>query len=166
VRTTRCARWLVALSVPVCLVTVGCGRIDAADDRVTAASVAVPRVWLFPATGSGEQAGLGGTLAYDAAADCLLMEESGEAIVWPEGTVGTADGPGVVLPDGSIARVGDRLSGGGGHHPGTVASAYGIAPECVTDSLMVFQFDEIKVNEDSPDPNVSSTTEPPSASGP
>lgn len=157
---------MVALSVPGCLVTVGCGRIDGADDRVTAASVAVPRVWLFPSNGSGEQAGLGGTLAYDADADCFFMEGWGEAIVWPEGTVGTADGPGVVLPDGSIARVGDRISGGGGHHPGTVASAYGIAPECVTDSLMVFQFDEIKVNDDNATPNVSTTTEPPSASGP
>lgn len=105
----------------------------------------VPRVWIFPNAGNGEQAGLGGTLAYDPEIDCFFMEESGEAIVWPEGTVGTADGPGVVLPTGETARVGDRISGGGGHHPGSAASQYGIASECVTEELTVFQFEEIAV---------------------
>jgi hypothetical protein len=106
-----------------------------------------PRVWLFPTTGEGEQAGLHGTLAYDSEHDCLFVRESREAVVWPAGTVGTAEGPGVVLPSGDTARVGDRIAGTGGHHPGdTFAASYGISPECVTESLMVFQFSAISVN--------------------
>src|SRR5689334_10607167 len=114
------------------LVCAACG-----DDDVGAGSA--PRVWLFPDSGSGEQAGLSGTLDYDRESDCFFMRESGEAIVWPEGTTGTDDGPGVVLPTGETARVGDVIAGAGGHHPGDIAAQYEIAPECVTDSLTVFQ---------------------------
>jgi hypothetical protein len=74
-----------------------------------------------------------------------LLLETDEAVVWPEGTTGTSDGPGVVLPDGSIARVGDRITGTGGHHAGTIAESYGIAPECATDSLAVLQFRDVTV---------------------
>ena len=130
----RTWRWALVAS----LVFAACSDDDGAG------ADAVPRVWIFPNPGSGEQAGLSGTLDYDSESDCFFMRESGEAIVWPEGTTGTADGPGVVLPNGETARVGDMIRGGGGHHSGHIAQ-YEVAPECVTDSLTVFQHEDISV---------------------
>jgi outer membrane protein assembly factor BamB len=80
---------------------------------------AVPRVWAQePAsTNEGLAAEVRGSLTYDATQDCFLLELEGiqYPVVWPAGTVGTTDGPGVVLRDGSTLRVGDEVSGGGGY---------------------------------------------------
>jgi hypothetical protein len=103
---------------------------------------AVPRVWAQePApTDEGFQAEVRGTLTYDATQDCFLLDLEGiqYPVVWPAGTVGTSDGPGVVLPDGSTLRVGDVVSGGGGYLP--VAGDYQIPTGCLpsTGEVAVF----------------------------
>ena len=78
-----------------------------------------------------------GVLTYDDTHGCFLLELGGNAypVVWPNGTEGEADGPGVVLADGTTVRVGQYVSGGGGlynadAYPGDAV----IPPECVPPS--------------------------------
>jgi hypothetical protein len=103
---------------------------------------AVPRVWARePAsTDEGLAAEVRGSLTYDATQGCFLLELEGiqYPVVWPAGTVGTSDGPGVVLRDGSTLHVGDGVSGGGGYLQ--VAGEYGIPPGCLpsTGEVAVF----------------------------
>ena len=93
----------------------------------------VPTVWAQEPSPSadGMAALVMGSVQYDPSHDCFSIELEGLAypVVWPAGTVGTADGPGVVLPDGDIARVGDEVYGGGGYLD--VADDYGIPDACV-----------------------------------
>ncbi len=97
---------------------------------------AAPRVWVQEPTDSNEgmAAEVKGELVYRAADDCVQIELEGlrYPIVWPTGTEGTADGPGVVLPGGVTARVGDEVYGGGGYLP--VADEFGIPAECVPET--------------------------------
>jgi hypothetical protein len=60
---------------------------------------------------------VGGRVAYDPALRCFSLQNGGEKVpvVWPAGAVGTSDGPGVVLHDGSIVRVDAFVSGTGGY---------------------------------------------------
>lgn len=44
---------------------------------------------------------------------CLLVGDY--PVVWPHGTTWDADQDAVILPDGQVAAVGDRVSGGGGY---------------------------------------------------
>ncbi len=66
----------------------------------------------------GQDAFVQGELAYDETHDCFLLRRDGATypVVWPAGTEGTADGPGVRLADGTTVRVGDQVAGGGGFH--------------------------------------------------
>jgi hypothetical protein len=102
----------------------------------------VPRVWSTDPPGAREIA-LGaivrGVLRWDAQHDCLLLEQAdanGEEhaypVVWPAGTVGTNDGPGVVLADGRVARVGDTVIGAGGYFG--QAPAFDIPAACLPDT--------------------------------
>jgi hypothetical protein len=107
---------------------------------------AVPRVWAQePArTDEGLAAEVRGSVTYDATRDCFLLELEGiqYPVVWPVGTVGTSDGPGVVLRDGSTLRVGDEVSGGGGYLQ--VAGEYEIPFGCLpsTGEVAVFNPNE------------------------
>lgn len=101
---------------------------------------ALPVVWAQAPTTSQEGMGalVSGELSYDAELGCFQLgsESLRYPIVWPAGTVGVADGPGVRLPDGSVARVGDTVAGGGGFvsDPG-----FGIPPACApTDEVATF----------------------------
>jgi hypothetical protein len=87
------------------------------------------------AGGAGRLAPVQGTLVYWAEADCFLITEpgsiSGHPVVWPYGTEATADGPGVVLPDGQVARVGDHVRGSGSYNDDrTTARSYGVPEAC------------------------------------
>lgn len=107
---------------------------------------AVPQVWAQePApTDEGLAAVVRGTVTYDATQDCFLLELEGihYPVVWPAGTVGTGDGPGVVLRDGSTLRVGEEVSGGGGYLQ--VADEYDIPSGCLpsTGEVAVFNPNE------------------------
>ena len=46
--------------------------------------------------------------------DCLRIGKASPAVIWPTGTEWDEDAGAVRLPDGTIAKVGDRVSGGGG----------------------------------------------------
>jgi hypothetical protein len=85
-----------------------------------------------------------GSVTYDATQDCFLLELEGiqYPVVWPAGTVGTRNGPGVVLRDGSTLRVGDEVSGGGGYL--RVAGEYEIPFGCLpsTGEVAVFNANE------------------------
>lgn len=103
----------------------------------------IPRVWAqrpAPTSEGGMAALVSGVLAYDEAQDCLVLELEGirYPVVWPAGTVGTSDGPGVVLRDGSTVRVGDEVSGGGGYVD--IARQFQIPDGCVpsTGDVAVF----------------------------
>jgi hypothetical protein len=94
-------------------------------------------------TDDGMGADVHGSLAYDAGQDCFLLELEGVRypVIWPAGTVGTADGPGVALGDGTVARLGDRVSAGGGYLPITeVADRYEIPAGCVPETGEVAVF--------------------------
>jgi hypothetical protein len=107
---------------------------------------AVPRVWAQePApTDEGFEAEVRGSLTYDATQDCFMLELEGiqYPVVWPAGTVGTSDGPGVVLRDGLTLRAGDDVSGGGGYLQ--VADQYDIPLACLpsTGEVAVFNPNE------------------------
>jgi hypothetical protein len=79
----------------------------------------------------GLKAEVRGSLTYDATQDCFLLDLEGiqYPVVWPAGTTGTSDGPGVVLPDGSTVRVGEVVSAGGGYLQ--VAGEYQIPTGCL-----------------------------------
>lgn len=111
------------------------------DTAVT--SGPIPRVWAqrpAPRNEGGMAAVVSGVLAYDEAQDCLVLELEGirYPVVWPAGTVGTSDGPGVVLRGGSTVRVGDEVSGGGGYVD--VASQFQIPDGCLPSSGEVAVF--------------------------
>jgi hypothetical protein len=111
-----------------------------------APDAAIPRVWAQESAPSddGLAAEVRGSLAYDATQDCFLLELEGiqYPVVWPAGTVGTSDGPGVVLRDGSTVRAGDDLLGGGGYLQ--VADEYDIPSGCLpsTGEVAVFNPNE------------------------
>lgn len=106
----------------------------------------LPTVWAQQpfASADGMQALVQGTLQHDGEHDCFLIgpDDGGHPVVWPAGTKGTADGPGVELPDGEIARVGDEVYGSGGYLQ--VAHEYDIPAECLPESgeVAVFNPDE------------------------
>jgi hypothetical protein len=45
---------------------------------------------------------------------CLRIGKGSPAVIWPTGTEWDADARAVRLPEGTIARIGDRVRGGGG----------------------------------------------------
>lgn len=109
--TTRAVR--AAGLLVLALVAVACGgeTSSGADDDG-------PVVWAHEA-GSGDKldAEVRGTVGYRSGPGCftLTLERYTYPIVWPHQTTGVADGPGVELPDGTMARVGDSVLGGGGY---------------------------------------------------
>jgi len=62
--------------------------------------------------GQGSDAIVSGTLTFEAG--CLRL--GGMPVVWPHGTTWDGRNQQVVLRDGSVARAGNRLRGGGGYH--------------------------------------------------
>lgn len=98
----------------------------------------------------GQDALVQGELAYDQTHDCFLLQRDGASypVVWPAGTEGTANGPGVRLPDGTTVRLGDQVAGGGGYHR---ADAYledvTLPAECVPASGQVAVFNATEVLE-------------------
>jgi hypothetical protein len=79
-----------------------------------------PAVWAQPPSTSNEgmAALIEGRVRRDTGADCLQIANLDGVtypVVWPAGTVAADDGDGVVLPDGTRARIGDTISGGGGY---------------------------------------------------
>ncbi len=61
--------------------------------------------------GEGSDAVVRGTLSYEGG--CLRLD--GRLVVWPKGTSWDEQNEQVVLPDGSVARPGSRVHGGGGY---------------------------------------------------
>ncbi len=57
--------------------------------------------------------------------DCLLLD--GSPVIWPEGTQWDAQAQTVRLPNGEMAAMGDRVSGGGGYYTNgnSVSRVYG-----------------------------------------
>jgi hypothetical protein len=79
----------------------------------------------------GLEAPISGTVRYDEANDCFLIESVTGAqypIVWPAGTTAAVTGSGVVLSDGRTVNTGDHVSGAGGYLP--VAAEWNIPAEC------------------------------------
>lgn len=119
---------VLAVASSGCASTVSIGEAPSNGPRVLRHEVPVR---------SGEDALVEGELSYDETHDCFLLEMEAIAypVVWPFGTEGRADGPGVVLADGTTVRVGHYVSGGGGFHD---ADAYlgdaTLPPECVPPS--------------------------------
>jgi hypothetical protein len=70
-------------------------------------------------------AGVGGELSIDSRTSCLVLTEVGRPVVWPKGTTWRADPAAVVLRDGSVIAVGQRVAGGGGEIPASSLDAYG-----------------------------------------
>jgi hypothetical protein len=91
----------------------------------------------FGNSGGGFDAQVQGELRYDKTFDCFLLEQDGISypVVWPVGTKGTADGPGVDLADGTTVRIGQQVSGGGGYHQaGAYMGDVVVPPECIPSS--------------------------------
>ena len=116
----------------------------------------LPTVWAQEPSPSAEgmAALVLGTVQYDAGNGCFLLDqgELSYPVVWPAGTVGTAEGPGVVLPDGHIARVGDEVRGGGGYLD--VADQFGIPAACRLSPSEVAVFNPNEDVEVNPPPEV------------
>jgi hypothetical protein len=97
-----------------------------------------PRVFRHQSSsGGGFDAQVQGELRYDETFDCFLLEQDGISypVVWPVGTKGTADGPGVDLADGTTVRVGQQVSGGGGYRKaGAYMGDVVVPPECIPSS--------------------------------
>ncbi len=76
--------------------------------------------------GGGEDAQISGVITLEG--ECLYLSSLDDPalrypVVWPRGTQWQEDPPGVVLPDGHVAVVGDVATGSGGyHHPEDVES--------------------------------------------
>lgn len=127
-----------------CLLALMLGCQDDDSDSAPATSTGeitgaptAPRVWAWEVTDlpgappwTGLLAIVHGRVTYDGELDCFFLENEGGRypVVWPVGTTGTPDGPGVVLPDGTVARVGDEVTGGGGYRE--VADDYEIPSGC------------------------------------
>jgi hypothetical protein len=144
------SRALIA-AASILLLTISCrdGSSSDADESgdPDAIDAAVPRVWAqepAPTDAGGLAAIVRGSLTYDAMQDCFLLDLEGirYPVVWPAGTEGTSDGPGVVLRDGSTLRVGDHVSGAGGYLQ--VADEYEIPLGCLpsTGEVAVFNANE------------------------
>ena len=89
---------------------------------------------------SGLAAEVIGALEVDLEAGCIWLALEGRRypVVWPVGTIANLDPFTVVLPDGSEARVGDFLRGGGGYLR-NADSAVPVARHCVeTGEIAVF----------------------------
>lgn len=115
-----------------------------------------PIVWSHSDTSDQgvELAPLGGVLIYDPATRCLsIMRSDPYPVVWPRGTVALEGEVGVVLPDGSVARPGDGVSGDGTYEPTEFApsslanpldeyitSFFNIPPECMGPTGQVISF--------------------------
>jgi hypothetical protein len=134
-RSMRRGTWAAAAVTVMIAGTVAVVANVYDDDSpvVAGPSGEVPTVWVREPTppGDGLAARVGGFLTRDAEHDCFLVGAGDDTypVVWPAGSVGTADGPGVVLPGGEIARVGDLVTGDGGYIPGVV-DEYGIPAAC------------------------------------
>lgn len=113
-------RIVLALAALVTSVFVaGCGSTETGNPGPVSkgAPLEIPTQ---PATDSdvGMAAGVGGIVHFDEATGCVLLV-AGQyrwAIVWPTGTTATRDPFRLVLPDGSVAREGSRVEGGGGFY--------------------------------------------------
>jgi hypothetical protein len=96
-----------------------------------------PTVWAQPETASqdGAAALIEGTVRYDAAHGCFLLDNIDGVtypVVWPAGARATSDGVGVALSDGTVVRPGDRVSGGGSYPTRVALDSVGAVPvECV-----------------------------------
>ena len=115
-----------------------------------------PIVWAHSDTSDPalELFSLGGTLTYDPATRCLsIMRFDLYPVVWPKGTVALEGEVGVVLPDGTVARPGDGVTGDGAYEttefdassfdnpPDEYAtSSFNIPPECMGPSGQVMSF--------------------------
>jgi len=69
-------------------------------------------------------AGVGGTLKIDSRTGCLVFDETRTPIVWPAGATWQAEPPGVVLHDGSVVALGQRVAAGGGSTSTDALDAY------------------------------------------
>jgi hypothetical protein len=90
------------------------------------------RVWVGPPRGDDAMTALiEGTVVYNRAEDCfqVVTPSATFPVVWPHGSKGTADPPGVVLEDGTTVHDGDSISFGGGYVQ--VADDYGIPASCL-----------------------------------
>ena len=58
--------------------------------------------------------------------DCIYLDGPHDRypVVWPPGTSWRTDEEAVELPDGTLVRAGDRISGAGGFHQGTRLETY------------------------------------------
>lgn len=70
-------------------------------------------------------AGVGGELLIDGRTSCLVLAEAGRPVVWPKGATWRADPAGVVLRDGTVISVGQRVTAGGGTVDASSLDAYG-----------------------------------------
>ncbi|AGL21593.1 hypothetical protein [Actinoplanes sp. N902-109] len=69
----------------------------------------------YPRDGFGLLAVVRGTVRI--AEGCLVIDGGAgpSLVIWPYGTRWLADGSALVLPDGSVLRIGSSVTGGGGH---------------------------------------------------
>ncbi len=143
-RRSRAYRRGVFAGTAVVVLLAGTAAVIAATDDDTpvrtvpseASDDGVPRVWVQPESDAtdGMGAEVKGELVYVEEHDCFQIELAGVRypVVWPARTRGTADGPGVVLWDHEVARVGDEVFGGGGYLP--VADEFDIPAECLPET--------------------------------
>lgn len=122
-----------------------------------------PRIWRHDeASPGGHDAIVRGWVTYDPELDCLfLLGDDGtrHPVIWPYGTEASADGPGVVLPGGQLARVGDLVEGSGGYGPG---ASFDIPDDCYQpdgDAAQFNSMDQIRVTPPSL-PHVARHSEP------
>ena len=113
------------------LLLAGCseGQITKTKDDV--------RIWLHEAgfASGGEDAIVGGVVAYDRGAGCMYLEsgDTRSPVIWPSGTRIVSTDPVVLSSGGERFAVGDRVTGGGGWHDYS-RHADLIPPECRGDS--------------------------------
>ena len=94
----------------VLLLTLGaCG--DDANKQVAQANASGPVVAHYSGGGDGNAALIEGPLTMSEG--CLMVGEY--PVVWPHGTTWDPDQRAVLLSDGRVIALGDRVSGGGGY---------------------------------------------------
>lgn len=102
------------VAVIVIGLTMACG--DEASPSVDGPGGDEPVVWAHEeASGNKMEAEVKGEVGYRSPGCFTITRDANTyPVVWPYNTRGVADGPGVELPDGTTARVGDTVYGGGG----------------------------------------------------
>jgi hypothetical protein len=68
---------------------------------------------------------VGGELVIDSRTSCLVLDPVGQPVVWPQGATWRADPAAVVLRDGTVLSVGERVTAGGGAVDASSLDAYG-----------------------------------------